>query len=187
MNARAQKILARLSRTPEFKAAEAQEEKAQLSEREASVEKIQQSRDALEKDVKPARKAVETELAAYEKAKEGLVAAELKLRQAHGEEHNLRNRAESEIGQLEQRLRDGCISGIAPFIDGLRGLWDAERRSWSWSHPNQPGSAGRRIAQIRRVQERVEALQYLPDPVKAESALQALKVELETPEAVAAA
>ena len=186
MNSRAERFLARLMNSPEGQAQNAQDAAAEVAERTAVVEKVTDRRKALAKDLGPARKAVERELGLFEKAREALTAAEMKLRTAQVAEHNLRNRAETEIGQLRRELSDDAIPGFAPFLDGLRNLWDVERRHWPWSHRDQPGSASERIAQIRRVQERVEALQYLPDPVKAEAELAKLKAEIATPEAVAA-
>ena len=165
----------------------AEGEAAEVGERQAHVEKIAELRKALAKDVVPALKAVEKERAAFEKAREALTAAEMKLRAAQLDEHNLRTRAESEIGQLDQQLRDNAIPGLASFLSHLAGLWDEERQDWPWSHRDQPGSAGERIAQIRRVTEQVEQLYLEPDPEVAEATLASLKAELDTRQAAVAA
>ena len=165
----------------------AQGEATEVVERQAMVAKIAKLREVLATDVVPARKAVERELRAFEKTREASTAAEMKLRRAQVEEHTIRTRAESAIGQLEQELRDGAIPGIAPFLNELAGRWDHERKEWPWLHRDQPGSAGKRIEQIRRVTEQVTELYLETDPEVAEAELQALKDELETPQEVVAA
>ena len=190
MTSRAEKILAKLSRMPEFKKAEAEEAQANVTEREASVTKIKELREALEKDIVPVRKLVEKNLGLFEKAREALKVAEMKLRHAQLDEHNLRTRAETQIYQLEQRLRDSAHPDLRAFIQMTIELWDKERGTWLWSAPvDKDGERmlGRvRMEQIRDVTRRAEEIQYLPDPVEAEAALQALKVEIETPQEVAA-
>ena len=191
MDSRAQKILARLSRSPEFKKAETEEAQAQVGEREASVAKITELRAALEKDVVPVRKLVEKELRSLEKASEVQIAQEMKLRAARLDEHNLLTRAETQIDQLEQRLRAGAHPDLRVFIQMTVELWDKERRNWVWEGPVDKDGVrmlGRvRMEQIRDVTRRAEQLQYEPDPEVAEAELQALKVEIETPQEVVAA
>ena len=163
----------------------AQGEATEVVERQAMVEKIAELGEVLATDVRPARKAIERELRAFEKAQKGLVAAEMTLRTAQVEEHTIRTRAETEINQHEQRLRDGAIPGIAPFLNELAGRWDHERKEWPWLHRDQPGSAGERIAQIRRVTEQATELYLEPDPEEAETALAKLEAEIATSEAAA--
>ena len=164
----------------------AQGEATEVVERQATVEKIKNLENGLAEAIGPARKAVRKELGLFEKAREASTAAEMKLRRAQLDEHNLRTRAETEINQHEQRLRDGAIAGIAVFLNQLAGLWDSERKNWRWTHRDQPGSAGERIAQIRRVTEQVTELYFETNPEEAETALAKLKADLDAPMAAVA-
>ena len=162
----------------------------EVSERKTMVEKAAELRAALLKAVGPARKLIEKESAAVEKKRKALTAASMELRTAQADVHNLTHRADHEIGQLEQRLREGAILGLRPFIDTLAELWDVERRAWSWNAPRDrkgvPMPARDRVAHIRSIQKRAEALLLIADPAEAEAELAKLRAELAQSEAVAA-
>ena len=175
-----------LGKTPEGQKAAAAEASEHVTDRLAIGEKIKNLENGLAEAIGPARKAVRKELGLFEKAREASTAAEMKLRRAQVDEHNITTRAETEIGQLEQSLRDGAIPGIAVFLNELAGLWNDERKHWPWSHRDQPGSAGKRIEQIRRVTEQVTELYFETNPEEAEAALAKLKAELDAPMAAVA-
>lgn len=97
--------------------------------------------------------------------------AEHGLQQAQGVVLTVRNRAERQIAQLEQQLRDGAHPGVAVLLAELSGLWDQERREGSWNAPTRKGvsmPAQERIEQIRAIRAQAEALQFEPDPAVAE-------------------
>ena len=186
MDSRAQKILARLSRTPEYRAAEAQESEGHVKGRKVDLDRSAAIKAELAVALIEPQKAVKKALNALEKAQQGVVTADTTLRLAQVEVHNQVARAERETNQIEQRLNEGAIPGIAPFLGDLAGLWDHERKGWLFSHRDQPGSAGERIAQIRRVTEQVTELYFETNPEEAETALAKLKADLDAPMAAVA-
>ena len=179
-----------LGKTPEGQKAAAVEAEEHVAKRVAIAEKIEGLENGLAEAIGPARKAVKKELAAFERAREALMAAELRLRRAQLDEHNIRTSAESEIEVLERSLRDSALPELREFIQMTTELWDKERHNWVWTAPRDKDGVqmlGRvRMNQIRDVTRRAEALAFEPDPEVAEAGLERLRAEI-TLEAVAAA
>lgn len=166
----------------------AQAAKDGVAERVAMVQEIAELREALRRVLPAPLKAVESAAKKAQKARQALVDAEAGLQRAQGVVQNVTYRAETQIGQLEQQLREGAHPGIAEFTGGLEDLWDRERRDWTWSAPRHKGlpmPARDRVAQIRAIGEQAERLMFEPDPEAAERELSRLRNELATPKAAA--
>ncbi len=176
--------------SPEGKKAIASAAKAEVAERQAGVQGIDGLGEQLKRDLPPLLKTAEVARTKAEKARQNLIDADFALQQALGIVQSLRHQAEVQIGRLELQLRDGAAPEVREFISQLGGLWDSERRNWSWSAPRRndgtPMPAALRIQQIRGIQERAEALLYEPDSAVAKRELEKLRGEVATSQAAVA-
>ena len=190
MDSRAHKILARLSRTPEFQVAEAQEAEAEVTARKAlAAERVTVEADHT-KSIGAALKALETETSKLEKAQQALTAAQMGWSQAKITVSNFDARKDAALDRINAELREGAIPGIRLFLDSIYGVWEHERMRWEWLAPTDrkgvPMSGHERIEQIKAIREQAEALYFEADPEVAESELQRLKSEIQLPTAAAA-
>jgi len=177
------------SASAEGKKVMAEATKAEGAEREAWVQGLAELLEGLKRDLPAPLKALDTAGKKVVKARQALLEAELGMQQARGVVQNVRNRAEHQIAQLEQQLRDGAHPGVHEFLTWLSGVWERERRTWSWSAPKHNGvpmPAAERTEQIRAIREQAEGLLFEPDPEVAEHELERLRGELALPEEVLA-
>ena len=190
MNSRAQKILERFSRTPEFQAAEAEEASEHVESRKAEIaEKVTIEADRT-KELQALHKAGEAATTKLEKAQRTWIAAQGEFNQTKTAVHNVNARADAALARIDADLRESAIPGIREFLDSIYAVWEHERRRWEWLAPlnseGVPLPAKERIEQIRQAQEQAEALLYEPDPEVAEAGLAKLRAEITAPAKVAA-
>lgn len=191
MNSLTQKIVERLSKTPEFQAAEAEEAEAHVESRKAEIaEKVTIEADRT-KELQALHKAGEAATTKLEKAQRTLIAAQGEFNQTKTAVHNVNARADAALARIDADLRGGAISGTKAFLDTIYAVWEHERRRWEWLAPvDRKGvkmPAKERIGQIENIRERAEELYFEPDPEVAQAELERLRAEIATPQAVAAA
>ena len=177
------------STSAEGERAMAEATKAEVAERQVVVKQLAAVCEGFERDLPAPLKAVHSAGKKVVKARQALLEAERGVQQARGVVQRLRSRAEHQIAQLEQQLRDGAHPGVHEFLTQLSGLWDNERHEWQWNAPTRNGvamPAAERTQQIHAIREQAEGLLYEPDPEVAEHELERLRGALAIPkEAVA--
>lgn len=144
--------------------------------------------ELLKARVAPQKKIV-TATSEVAKAQQALADAQLVLQREQSVLQNINHKATTRKAQIEATLREGAHPGVIEFLASTGELWERERREWSWSAPTHEGvamPAKVRLAQIRSISERAEALLLEADPTVAERALVTLRDELANPMAAVA-
>ena len=190
MNSRAQKILERSSRTPEFQAAEAEEASEHVESRKAEIaEKVTIEADRT-KELQALHKAGEAATTKLEKAQRTLIAAQGEFNQTKTAVHNVNARADAALAGINADLRGGAIPHVREFLDSIYAVWEHERRRWHWLAPvDRKGvkmPAKERIGQIKNIRACAEELYFEPDREVAQAALAKLEAEIKLPAGAAA-
>lgn len=210
MDSLTQKVVEIFSKTPEFKAAEAEAKDTVEQERQANFDRLGEIEGEVVEAVVEPLKALKKLGIELVKAQKIALSTQQKFNAEKIKEMNIRARGDAERARIEQRLKEGAIAGLREFILDASDWWNRERHKWQnglapenhevaaalakESHKSAPDldkvkflasrlkmPARDRISQIRDIIARAEALYFEPNAEKATAELARLKAEIATP------